>query len=123
MTRDQQTVEAVPGRTGSSSAEALPGVKFAGETGFLHEVRRRVDDYFRKSGRRQRDCQQMYLKTAIILTCCAASYIGLVFVAGTWWLALALAMALGLSMAAIGFNVQHDGRHHAYSNREWVNRL
>src|SRR5213079_2347577 len=36
---------------------------------------------------------------------------------------LPLAISLGLSMAAIGFNVQHDGSHQAYSKRRWVNKL
>jgi len=98
-------------------------VRFASETGFLTEVRRRVDEYFRSTGRWQRDCPRMYLKTAILVGCCVAFYVLLVFVASTWWLALGLALALGLSMVAVAFNVQHDGRHHAYSNLEWINRL
>jgi linoleoyl-CoA desaturase len=98
-------------------------IKFVAESRFLQEVRRRVDEYFRITGRRQRDCPRMYLKTAIILACGASCYVLLIFFAGNWWLALPLAIALGLSMGAIGFNIQHDGRHHAYSNREWINRL
>ncbi|PYP83706.1 MAG: hypothetical protein DMF61_22165 [Blastocatellia bacterium AA13] len=47
-------------------------------------------------------------------------YAVLVFVAQTWWQALPLAMALGLITAAIGFNVQHDRSHSAYSNHDWV---
>jgi linoleoyl-CoA desaturase len=47
----------------------------------------------------------------------------LVFVAATWWQALLLAGLLGLSMATIGFNVQHDGSHQAYSQWPWINRL
>jgi linoleoyl-CoA desaturase len=47
----------------------------------------------------------------------------LVFVAQTWWLALPLAMVLGAVTAAIGFNIQHDAGHHAYSNHSWINRL
>jgi linoleoyl-CoA desaturase len=34
-----------------------------------------------------------------------------------------LAVLLGLSTTAIGFNIQHDGGHGAYSERTWVNRL
>jgi linoleoyl-CoA desaturase len=45
-----------------------------------------------------------------------ASYALLVFLVGTWWLALPLANSLGLSMAAVGFNIQHDGGHRAYSD-------
>jgi len=112
-----------PRHTESSAEEPQGAVKFASETGFLREVRRRVDDYFRATGRWQRDCPRMYLKTAIMLSCCAAFYVLLVFVAATWWQGLALALALGLTMGGVAFNVQHDGKHHAYSSREWVNRL
>jgi len=65
----------------------------------------------------------MYLKTAILFACFAASYALLVFVAQTWWQALPLAALLGLTTAAVGFNVQHDGGHLAYSNRASVNKL
>ena len=65
----------------------------------------------------------MYVKTAILVTSLAVSYGLLVFTAQTWWQALLLAILLGLSAAAIGFNVQHDGSHQAYSNLPWVNRL
>ena len=98
-------------------------LKFGTNNGFQVELRRRVDEYFRTTGRRQRDCPQMYLKTAIILACFAASYVLLVFVAQAWWQALPLAILLGLAMAAIGFNVQHDGGHQAYSDHPWVNKL
>jgi linoleoyl-CoA desaturase len=47
----------------------------------------------------------------------------LVFLVNTCWLALPLAISLGLSAAAIGFNVQHDGNHRAYSGRRWINTL
>jgi len=47
----------------------------------------------------------------------------LVFVAQTWWQALPLAILLGLATAGIGFNMQHDGGHHAYSKYPWVNKL
>jgi len=65
----------------------------------------------------------MYLKTAIILVAFSGFYSLLVFVAGSWWQALPLAVLLGLSMAAIGFNIEHDGSHHSYSNHAWINRL
>jgi linoleoyl-CoA desaturase len=46
-----------------------------------------------------------------------------VVVARTWVQALPLAILLGLSIAGIGFNVQHDGGHQAYSNSRWINKL
>jgi len=98
-------------------------LKFGKNDGFQVELRRRVDEYFRSSGRRQRDCPSMYLKTAVFVACFAAVYVLLVFVVQTWWMALPLAILLGLIIAGIGFNIQHDGGHNAYSDHPWVNKL
>jgi linoleoyl-CoA desaturase len=96
---------------------------FGRDNSFQIELRRRVDDYFRSTGRRQRDCPQMYLKTAIILSVFLGLYLSLVVFVSTWWLALPLAVLLGLSMSSIGFNIEHDGGHRSYSNHGWVNRI
>lgn len=119
---DQETPTR-PGNGAVHAGDLTRGLKFGKNNGFQVELRRRVDEFFQSSGRRQRDCPQMYAKTAIILACFAAAYVLLVFVAQTWWQAVPLAILLGLATAAIGFNVQHDGGHQAYSDRPWVNRL
>ncbi|MGH8225716.1 MAG: fatty acid desaturase family protein, partial [Gammaproteobacteria bacterium] len=74
------------------------------------------------AGKRQRDCPRMYAKTAIILVAFAGLYTLLVFFASTWWQAVPLAILLGLVAAEIGFNIQHDGSHKAYSDRAWINK-
>jgi len=96
---------------------------FGRDNAFQKEARRRVDEYFRTSGRRQRDCPAMYLKTVLMLTAFTASYVLLVLVVDTWWQALPLAILLGLSVAAVGFNIEHDGGHQAYSDHAWINRM
>src|SRR2546429_832981 len=98
-------------------------LKFADGNAFQLELRRRVEEYLRTTGRRPRDCWQMYLKTAILLAGFAVSYTLLVFVDQTWWQGLLLAVLLGLLAAGIGFNIQHDGGHQAYSNHPWVDKL
>ena len=106
------------------SADAVVrSLKFGNDNAFQLALRRRVEAYFRVTGRRQRDCPQMYVKTAILLAGFALSYGLLVFVAQIWWQGLLLAVLLGLSAAGIGFNIQHDGGHQAYSDRPWVNKL
>jgi linoleoyl-CoA desaturase len=107
-----------PNRGGGQSR-----LTFRRDSAFYKELRRRVDEYFRNSHLDPRDCPSMYLKTAIILAGFGGFYSLLVFVAGAWWQALPLAILLSLSMAAIGFNIEHDGSHHSYSNRAWINRL
>jgi len=98
-------------------------LKFGASDGFQLEVRREVDEYFARTGKPPRDCAAMYLKTAIVVAWFVASYALLVFAAPMWWLAVPLAISLGFSMACVGFNVQHDGGHRAYSDRKWVNRV
>ncbi len=98
-------------------------LRFDGDNRLQVELRRRVEEFFRSSGRRRRDCPQRYLKTAIILTGFTALYLLLVLAAITWRQAVPLAILLGLAAVLIGFNVEHDGSHKAYSNHAWVNKL
>jgi linoleoyl-CoA desaturase len=107
----------------ASAATVASKLKFSGTDAFQKALKARVDRYFRMTKRSPRDAWQMYLKTAIILSWFALSYALLVFWAPTWWIALPIAASLGLSIAAIGFNIQHDGGHRAYSNRPWVNKM
>src|SRR5207244_9667403 len=81
------------------ASESTRSLKFGNDNAFQLELRRRVEEYFRITGRRQRDCWQMYLKTILLLTGFAASYVLLVFGAQTWWHGLLLAILLGLSAA------------------------
>jgi linoleoyl-CoA desaturase len=85
-------------------------------------VRRRVIDHLRTTGHPERGGLRMYAKTAIILASFGSTYVLLVFFATTWWQALPLAAALGLTIVAIGFNIMHDANHEAYSDRHWINR-
>jgi linoleoyl-CoA desaturase len=98
-------------------------LRFSANDELNRELRHRIDLYFTNTGLGRRDCPRMYLKTATILGWLLSSYVLLVFFAASWWLALPLAFSLGLAMAAVGFNIQHDGGHQAYSERDWINRL
>ncbi|HEY4128783.1 MAG TPA: acyl-CoA desaturase [Gammaproteobacteria bacterium] len=98
-------------------------LKFAADAGFHRELRRRVTALIKDQHIRERDCLAMYLKTAAVLGVFALTYLLLVFVANSWWQALPLALLLGFATAQIGFNIQHDGGHRAYSDHAWVNKL
>jgi linoleoyl-CoA desaturase len=65
----------------------------------------------------------MRIKTALILSWFVLSYVLLVVWATAWWQAVPLAISLGFSVAGIGFNIQHDGGHGAYSRRTLGNRI
>jgi linoleoyl-CoA desaturase len=122
MTHEQETHVSPAGQP-IRAAEPARSLTFGHDNAFQLELRRRVAEHFRTTGRRQRDCWQMYVKTVILLAGFAGSYVLLVFGAQTWWQGLLLAMLLGLFAAGIGFNIQHDGGHQAYSNLPWINKL
>ena len=111
------------GRFAEDGPDAPRRVRFSGSNEFQVVLRRRVDEFLERTGRRSRDCIQMYVKTGVILLTFAVVYALLVFVANAWYTALPLAVILGMATAAIGFNIMHDGGHGAYSARPCVNRL
>jgi linoleoyl-CoA desaturase len=90
---------------------------------FARQLEASVAAYFTSTGERRRDVPRMYLKTAVMLTWLFGSYATLVFVASSAWLAVPAAISLGLAMAGVGFNIQHDGNHGAYSSRPWINKV
>jgi linoleoyl-CoA desaturase len=118
-TQDNVAVATVTG----AGARKPPHIGFAGSDHFQKTLKARVERYFSMTGRSPRDCWQMYLKTAIIFAWLIASYVLLVFFANAWWQAVPLTLSLGFAMAAVGFNVQHDGNHRAYSRHQWINKV
>jgi linoleoyl-CoA desaturase len=97
-------------------------IKFALDDTFHRDVRARVDRYFRMTHQSPRDSPRMYIKTAAIFLWLALTYVLLLFFAEAWWQVIPLAISLALAVAAVGFNVQHDGGHRAFSRHRWVNR-
>ncbi len=98
-------------------------LKYPRDAGFHRELKRRVSDHFRRSGRSSQDSPRMVLKTAVLLVWFGGSYALLVVAAATWWQGLLLSGSLALAMAGVGFAIQHDANHGAYSRHKSVNRL
>jgi linoleoyl-CoA desaturase len=96
--------------------------KFEQDTGFYKALKQRVDRFFDETGLRRRDSPYMYLKTGLILLWFGASYFLLVFVARQWWQGALFAASLALAIAGVGFGIQHDANHGAYSGRDSMNR-
>ena len=97
--------------------------RYAPDAGFHAELRHRVRVYFERNGLDDRGSAAIYAKTAILAVWFVAAYILLVFAADRAWQAAVLAIVLGLAVAGIGFNVQHDGSHGSYSPHRRVNGL
>jgi len=91
-------------------------------TQFRRDLEARVAAYFEDSRRSRHGTWRLYLKTAIVMIWLAGSYVGLVWGATAWWQAVPLAVSLALAMAGVGFNIQHDASHGAYSRHSRVNK-
>ncbi len=109
-------------RSSASTTDSAEKLVFVGDASFQREVKRRVLDHFRQAGISPRDNREMYAKTAVLLLWWGVSYAVLVFAATTVWQGVLLALSVALAMAGVGFSVQHDANHDAYSNRSRLNR-
>jgi linoleoyl-CoA desaturase len=95
---------------------------FSPERSFQHEVQSRVEARLAALDRSRYGGWRIYLKTALLLLWSGASYLALVTWARSGWQAVPLAVSLGLALAAIGFNIGHDGNHGSFSTSRFVNR-
>jgi linoleoyl-CoA desaturase len=96
---------------------------FAPDTGFHNEVKSGVRAYFARTGLSERDSPRMYVKTVVLMLWFGASYGLLAFAATSLWQGALLSLSLAFAMAGIGFSIQHDANHGAYSNNAVVNRV
>jgi linoleoyl-CoA desaturase len=98
-------------------------VRFNKNTAFAVELRRRVDAYFATTGLARDGGARMLGKTAILFAWLIGSYVGLLALGGSSWLAvIGFGISCGLATAGLGMAVQHDGGHLAYSSTRWINR-
>ena len=97
-------------------------VKFGRTSDFRQQLLSRVDAYFASTGLKARAPARMYVKSVVVLTWVVASYALLYFGATTWWQAVLCAISLSFAVAALSFNVPHDGSHGSYSRWPILNR-
>lgn len=89
---------------------------------FFNTLKQRVNDYFDQNNIKPTGNFKLYSKTVILITTLVASYLWLVFFTPeSNWLSVFICIVMGVNVAAIGFNVMHDGAHGSYSSRKWVN--
>jgi len=90
---------------------------------FFSTLRKRVDQYFKDTKRKTTGNFRLYLKTAILFATLITLFTILVFFTpAALWLTILLCVIMGVNIAAIGFNVMHDGSHGSYSDNPTVNK-
>ena len=88
---------------------------------FHAELKKRISDYFDQVGKSTTGDYSLFLKAVILMVSVAFLYIHLVFFTPPVVWALLECVLLGCIVAAIGFNVMHDGAHGSFSKYKWVN--
>lgn len=91
--------------------------------GFSLTLKKKIDEYFAGEGGKPSGTLSLYIKTAILFAIGGTAYYLLVFTHIPVWASVLLCIVFGLDLAAIGFNVMHDGAHGSYSKKTWVNEL
>ena len=113
----------VVGQTVTMQTSSPERVRFGARGEFARELDAEVRAYFVDHGLERRDLPRMYVKSAVILAWFVTSWSLLVFAAHGAIEGVLCAVSLGLSIAAVGMSIMHDGNHGAYSRHRWVNRV
>lgn len=96
--------------------------KFAVKAQSFHsELKKRVNAYFTEAGKTTTGNFSLYFKAVAFGVALIAVYIHLVFFTPGIILGIAESILLGGLIAAIGFNVMHDGAHGSFSKNKAVN--
>jgi len=90
----------------------------------LHtELRKRVQAYFDSKGISSTGSTKLFSKALFFLITFIGIYIHVVFFTPAWYFAIFDCLLLGGFVAAIGFNVMHDGSHGSFSKNSHLNKL
>lgn len=97
-------------------------VQSPSRTAFYRELQAQVRAFLKARQLAPVADRRAYRKAALVTLSFAVAYVLFLFLPPSNATVLVLGLAAGLSLAAIAFNIAHDGNHGAYSNREWLNR-
>jgi len=100
-------------------------IKFTNsDQNFYFTLKNRVENYFTENKIKPTGNLHLYFKTLVLSVSLIMCYTVLVFFTpSNAVIALLVAAFMGINIAAIGFNVMHDGAHGSYSSKKWVNDI
>lgn len=90
---------------------------------FHAELKRRTSAYFEEVGKSTTGNYPLFIKAVILMASFVLVYIHLIFFTPPVFMQIIESVLLGGIVAAIGFNVMHDGAHGSFSKYKWVNSL
>jgi linoleoyl-CoA desaturase len=86
-------------------------------------LKKRIQDHFAATGNTTTGNYQLFIKGSILFAAFIALYTHLVFYTPVAWIAILECVLLSGVIAAIGFNVMHDGAHGSFSRFPWLNKM
>jgi linoleoyl-CoA desaturase len=96
--------------------------KFANVPHSFHsELKKRIGNYFEEVGKSTTGDYPIFMKAVILMVSFLTVYVHLVFFTPPVFWQVLESILLGCIVAAIGFNVMHDGAHGSFSKYKWVN--
>ena len=93
------------------------------KSNFFKILKEKVDGYFVDCNLDPSGNSKLYIKGALQVLSATVMYGVLVFFTPGVLVAILLCLLLGLNLAAIGFNVMHEGGHQSFSRHHWVNNI
>ncbi|HYH14975.1 MAG TPA: acyl-CoA desaturase [Flavisolibacter sp.] len=90
---------------------------------FHAELKKRINQYFQQTGKKSTGGVALSFKALLLFVTFVALYIHLVFFTPPVFWAIIECLFFAGTIAAIGFNIMHDGAHGSFSKYKWVNEL
>jgi linoleoyl-CoA desaturase len=90
---------------------------------FHAELKSRIGQYFKEVGCATTGNYKLFIKAVVLMIGFSFVYIHLVFFTPNVFWQVVESVLLGFFVAAIGFNVMHDGAHGSFSKYKWLNVL
>ncbi len=90
---------------------------------FYRALKEKVDQYFAEHRLDPAGNQRLLLKSLFQVSLAISLYVILVFFTPGTLLSLLLCGLLGINLAAIGFNIMHEGGHQSFSRHKWLNKV
>jgi linoleoyl-CoA desaturase len=90
---------------------------------FHTELKKRIHTYFKETGKKATGNSLLYTKAIVLAIAFVFLYVHLVFYTPLAVSAIIECVLLGGVVAAIGFNIMHDGAHGSFSSNKTVNAL
>ena len=102
-------------------------IKFVGNSEsehlFASTLRRNVNEYFNEKGISTKGNLTLVSQTVVLLSLYLIPFIMILTLPMNGWVALLLAVIMGIGVAGVGMCVMHDAVHGSFSRKEWVNKL